>query len=85
MRYALGLALLLLPALAFAQMFEAPTNSIPAAKCEQECVACSRVVDAAGPPNSQGYAGVDRRLQPRCRVLRIPRHTLPSWIVDRCL
>jgi hypothetical protein len=59
MRYILGLALLLLPATAFAQMFEGPTNSIPAARCDLGGVACSHVVEGAGLTASGGYARVD--------------------------
>ena len=62
MRYALGLALLLLPATAFAQMFEGPSGTIPVARCAPAATGntCSRIVDGAGLTASQDYVRVDR-------------------------
>ena len=50
MRYALGLALLLLPATAYAQMFEGPTGSIPMTECVSTPSGpmCSTVIEGAG-------------------------------------
>jgi hypothetical protein len=80
MRYALGLALLLLPATAFAQMFEGPTNTIPAAKCEQGGVACSPVVDAAGLTKSRGYVRVDPNIAVAPSRLATDRNKSPYLV-----
>jgi hypothetical protein len=62
MRYVLGLALLLLPATAFAQMFEGPGGSIPVTRCDRTPagVVCSKVVDGAGLTSDQGFVRADR-------------------------
>ncbi len=60
MRYALALGLLLLPATAFAQQFEAPNAVIPVQKCVPSGAGqvCSPVVDGAGLTAGQGWARV---------------------------
>jgi len=64
MRYASGLAVMLLPVAASAQMFEGPTATIPVARCEQAApgVACTRVVDGAALTASGDYVRIDRPL-----------------------
>jgi hypothetical protein len=62
MRFILALAVLLLPATAFAQMFEGPNAPIPVHKCVQTTTGeqCSRVQDGASFTASNGYTRVYR-------------------------
>lgn len=62
MRFALGFGLLLLPATAFAQMFEGPSGSIPVTRCEAAAtgVVCSKIVDGARLTSDQGFIRADR-------------------------
>jgi hypothetical protein len=60
MRLGLVLAVLLLPATAFAQMFEGPNGPIPVHKCVQTTAGaqCSPVRDGANFTASNGYTRV---------------------------
>jgi hypothetical protein len=63
MRYALALSLLLLPATAFAQMFEGPTGQIPVEKCRplaNGAMDCVRVENGEGMTASRGFQRADR-------------------------
>jgi hypothetical protein len=62
MRVTLAIALSLLPAMAFAQMFEGPNGQIPVRRCLPVVAgaACTAVLEGSGLTAASGYSRVDR-------------------------